>query len=78
MLLEQGFLSGRGDSERRIFQFMQGLQVDGAEKGLYRMKKEGKNDRSLAGNMIMGRNQVPACDIPPSSAQFLLFWQEAS
>lgn len=39
VLLEQGFLSGRGDSKGRIFQFMQGLQADSAEKGLYRMGK---------------------------------------
>lgn len=73
VLSEHGFLSGRGDSHRRIFQFRQGLQVEGAEG-----RKEGKNDHALAGKMITGRNQGPVRDIPPSLAQILLFLQEAS
>lgn len=48
--------SGRGDSKRRIVQFMQGLQVEGAEKGLYRMEKRRENDEELVGNMSTGRN----------------------
>lgn len=35
---------------------MQGLQVESAEKGLYRMEKRRKNDDELVGNMTTGRS----------------------
>lgn len=74
MLLEHGFLSydaARAEVTPRgeLSNSCRGCRWRVQRKVCTEWRKEGKNDDELAGNMITGRNQDPAQNIPLSSVQ---------